>query len=327
MYPLKFESICFEKIWGGNKIKDIKNIENEKKIGESWEIAHHKLAASQVVNGRFKGKTIADLIKEDRKSILGTEIDDYRLPIMIKIIDSNKDLSVQVHPSDSYAFEIEKDRGKDEAWYILDAEENAEIIVGVKEGVSKKKLKQAIQNKQDIESMFKKRKVKKGEFYFIKSGTIHALGSGIVVMEIQQNSDLTYRLWDYGRGRDLHVEKAMDVIDLNSRPKDCRGIEVNSNNLNKKYICLNKKFAIEKQELNGEVMSNTNGERFFIISCIEGSGKITSNKETVNIKYGESVLIPANAFEYKIQGDIKYLRSYVPDEERVREEIIKNIEV
>ena len=209
---LKLEPILFDKIWGGNKLKDDYNYNASKTCGEAWGISAHKNGSNKVINGIYKGKTIKELF--DTKKELFGNYPGSEFPILVKVIDALENLSIQVHPNNEYAKESNS-LGKEECWYILDTEENTNIIIG-NTANNKKEIINAINN-NSIENIINELPIKKGDFFYIKAGTVHAINGGTTLLEVQQSSDITYRLYDYnrlqdGKPRDLHLEDALNVI-------------------------------------------------------------------------------------------------------------------
>ena len=218
MYPIKFENLYYDKVWGGRDLEDFRENLPEGNIGESWDIACHENGTGIVANGKFKGMTFKELIEKYNENIFGNAIKNNEFPLLVKLINSNENLSVQVHPNDEYARRVENSFGKTEAWYVVDAKEGAELIVGTN-GCTKEQFEEAIKN-NSVEDCLNRIKVKKGDAFLINSGLVHAICSGLVIAEIQQNSDITYRVYDYGRPREIHVEKSLEVIDFDLKPKD-----------------------------------------------------------------------------------------------------------
>lgn len=310
MYPIQFESIYFKKIWGGNNLSKLRNKMLGDKIGESWDIACHKKAKSIVKNGIFKGSTLEELIKQYGPKLLGTKCLGY-FPLLYKIIDTSQNLSIQVHPSDEFALKKEKELGKVESWYILNAQENSYIILGTIE-CNKEEFKKAI-NLKTIEKYLNKIYVKKNDFFYIPSGMVHGLSGGITLIEIQENSDITYRIFDYNRKRELHIDKALEVINFNLKPNLKEIIyDVKGKDFSRYNLCSNKCFIIDKYNIYTYIKECSNEETFCILTCIDGIGKIINNNISVAIKTGESVLIPATLGKYEIHGKCSLLKSYIP---------------
>ncbi|WP_163191890.1 type I phosphomannose isomerase catalytic subunit [Clostridium thermarum] len=322
MYPLKFESIYFEKIWGGRELETLKVDLPEGDIGESWDVACHEDGTSKVANGQLKGMSLDKLIVAKGDQLVGTKISKDRFPLLLKLINSNDKLSIQVHPDDEYGFRVENGPGKTEAWYVVDAKEGAELIVGVKEGCTKEQFRKSIEE-GTLEQYMNKVKIKKGETYFIRSGLMHAICEGAIIAEIQQNSNTTYRVYDYNRGREVHIDKAMDVVNLNLKGKKSEGLKIEKDGYIKTYLCLAKEFSLEKYDVEKELTEYSDPERFFIFTCVEGSGVIEYDNGSETITRGESVLIPAALGKYIFKGKMVVLKSYVPDVSKVEKEILE----
>ncbi|WP_294360249.1 mannose-6-phosphate isomerase, class I, partial [uncultured Clostridium sp.] len=274
-------------------------------IGESWDVACHENGTSIVANGRFKGISFDKLIESYGEKVLGRKYVNKKFPLLVKLINSNDNLSVQVHPNDEYAKIKENSFGKTEAWYVIDAEEGAELIVGTN-GCTKEQFQDAIKN-NTVENCLNRIKVKKGDGFLINSGLVHAIGKGLIIAEIQQNSDITYRVYDYGRPREIHVEKSLEVIDFSLKPerlvedyKEYDGYKFTS-------LCKNKYFSIDKCVVDTNYISSTNGDNFVILTIVDGSGKVTGNHYTEDFKKGDSILLPASLGEYTIEGKLEVL--------------------
>lgn len=322
MYPIKFENLYFDKVWGGRDLAKFRDNLPEGPVGESWDVACHDNGMSVVSNGKFKGKSLQQLVVELGEKLIGSKINKEKFPLLIKLINAKESLSVQVHPDDAYAQRVEKETGKTECWYIVDAEPGAKLILGTKEGVTKEEFRKALEV-GEVEELMNYVEVKAGEVYFVKSGLIHAIGAGATIAEIQQNSDTTYRVYDYGRPRELHIEKAMEVIDFNLKGIASKGIVYEEEAYSKKYYILCDKFSLEEYKVKTEVTEKSDEERFYIFTCVEGKGTIEAKGEALQIAMGDSIFIPATLGEYTLRGDFKLLKSYVPDMKKVEEEIIK----
>lgn len=305
MYPIKFQNIYFKKIWGGRDLESFRSNLPEGDIGESWDVACHENGTGVVANGRFKGISFDKLIESYGEKVLGRKYVNKKFPLLVKLINSNDNLSVQVHPNDEYAKIKENSFGKTEAWYVIDAEEGAELIVGTN-GCTKEQFQDAIKN-NTVENCLNRIKVKKGDGFLINSGLVHAIGKGLIIAEIQQNSDITYRVYDYGRPREIHVEKSLEVIDFSLKPetlvedyKEYDGYKFTS-------LCKNKYFSIDKCVVDTNYISSTNGDNFVILTIVDGSGKVTGNHYTEDFKKGDSILLPASLGEYTIEGKLEVL--------------------
>lgn len=322
MYPMKFNPIYKEKIWAGNRLGKFlsRDEEIQSYIGESWEISCFENYVSVVSNGKFKGKSLDELISIYKNELVGISYDaaNYKFPLLIKYIDAGNRLSVQVHPSHIYTSEKNKKNGKNEVWYVLECSDNAEIIYGVKEGVTNKDIKDFIENHASLD-VFEKIKIKPGDIIYVPSGTIHALLGDVLVLEIQESSDVTYRLYDWNRKdidgnyRELHVEQALKVMNL--------GSTYEKNNM-LPTIYENKDYAKESyKNINGFNMDIINvkekykeeliKENFEIIICVSGCGKVHYNSQEECLKKGDLVFMPASLEKYIISGPCKIIKAYV----------------
>ena len=218
LYPMKLTAPCKDYLWGGNRLREeYGKVSDADKIAESWELSCHKDGQSVIADGEFKGLTLSELIEKQGKEVLGDNCKKFdNFPILIKLIDAKDNLSVQVHPNNDYALRVEGEYGKTEMWYIVDCEEGASLYYGFSREISKEEFVERIEQKTLLE-VLNKVEVQKGDVLFIEPGTIHAIGKGNLIAEIQQNSNVTYRVYDYGRKgadgkeRDLHIEKALQV--------------------------------------------------------------------------------------------------------------------
>ena len=322
MYPIKFENLYYERIWGGKDLEKFRNNVPEGVIGESWDIACHKNGTGKVANGELKGKGFDEVIKEYGNKFLGNSISiDEDFPLLIKLITAKDKLSVQVHPNDEYAKRVENDLGKTEAWYVVDAEEGASLIVGTKD-CDKETFKKAIED-GNLDKYLNKIPVKKGDFFYVQSGLVHAICEVILIAEIEQSSDTTYRVYDYNRGREIHVEKALDVIDFSLKGENTQGITIKNDGYDKTYLCLGEYFTIQKYEVNTSFKEASDEDRFYLFTCVDGEGTIKYNGGEEKISMGDSIFIPASLGEYELCGKFTLLKSYVPDVKIEEENIIK----
>lgn len=323
MYPIKFENIYYERIWGGKDLERFRDNIPKGVIGESWDIACHKNGTGTVINGNLKGKRFSEIIDIYGDKLLGREIKDKNFPLLIKLITARDKLSVQVHPNDEYANRVENDLGKTEAWYVVDAQEGACIIAGTK-NCDKETFREAV-DRGKVDEYLNKIPVKTGDFFYIQSGLVHAICGGILIAEIQQNCDITYRVYDYNRGRELHVEKALDVIDFSLKGENSLGLEVFKDGYYKTYLCLSKYFTIQKYDVKTRVKENSDTDRFYLFTCVNGNGIIKYNGGEEEILMGDSIFIPASLGEYELVGEFSLLKSYVPDVEKEENEILSTI--
>lgn len=315
--PIFLEPEFKDYIWGGQKLKKIfnKKVKNEECTAESWEISTNKNGESTVKNGIYAGKTLTEVFdnKTVRKEIFGEKcVDLEEFPLLIKFIDANNSLSVQVHPDNDYAQKYENSLGKTEMWYILDCEPGAQIICGVKKGVTKEILEKSM-NSEEISKYLNYIDVKKGDCIYISSGTIHALLGKTLVAEVQQNSNITYRVYDWGRvgkdgkPRELHIKKALDVINVDKTPE----LKAIPKDIEKVNIVNSEFFITNKINVKGKFEEEVSKDSFVAINVIEGKGVLKLSQNIYDIEKGDSFIIPANSEEYSLEGNMEILESYV----------------
>mgnify|MGYP001057077538 CR=1 FL=1 len=312
--PIFFKPIYKQVVWGGNNIKSFlsRNIEGEN-IGESWEISAHSNGISQILNEAFNNENLYELFedKSKRREIFGNKcVEMDRFPILVKFIDAKENLSIQVHPNDEYARKYENDSGKNEVWYIMDCKQDAKIVYGFKENIKQGNLKESI---KDIENNVKYVNVKKGDFISIQAGTIHAICGGMILCEIQQSSDVTYRVYDWnrigldGKPRQLHTKKALEVIKLDNKT-EVYNYSKFDNTIN---IYNSKNFNIDLINVENNIIENSDIETFTAYILLEGKGKVKTNNFEKDIQVGDVFLIPAELGEYTINGNMKLMKVYI----------------
>ena len=306
LYPLKFKPITHYRIWGGTKLNAAVPEELQlDKLGEIWSISGIEGNLSVVENGELKGKNLKDLVHEFRERLVGKTVWEKfgtEFPLLIKFLDAADNLSVQVHPNDQQAKELHNSFGKSEMWYIMDAEPNSELIIGFKKGIQKEDYLKHLKT-DSLDEILNKIPVKKGDALYIPAGRVHAIGSGIVLTEIQQTSDITFRIYDYnridkdGKKRELHTEKATRVIDFSPVEEVKSDYNTTKNQLNSlietPYFETSVLFGNKIQEF-----SNNNELRIYI--CTEGNVKFKFNSFEIELKKYESLLIPAECSDYQI---------------------------
>lgn len=316
MYPIKLEPVFKEIVWGGNRLKEDYSYEAElKNIAEAWVLTARSEGDNIIKNGEFAGKSFTEFINS-HKELLGRKGEKYSdFPLLIKFIDANKDLSVQVHPDDEYAALHENSYGKTEAWYVLDCEEGAELIYGFNKKISSEEFRASIENNTFLDYV-NKVKVKKGDVFFIKSGTLHAIGGGILLAEVQQSCNTTYRVYDYGRlvggkPRELHVEKAIDVTvtDVPERSGDADGNHIKCGDAVITQLCSCEFFTMTSLELSGRHTIDVLDDSFLSVLILEGKGSITLDGTVVSVKKGDSIFIPAGSGELTLSGEFNSLLS------------------
>ncbi|WP_195575929.1 type I phosphomannose isomerase catalytic subunit [Paenibacillus sp. 1001270B_150601_E10] len=318
-YPLKFQPEFKERVWGGRALEQFGLDIPEGHIGEGWMIGDHPNGTTKVVNGELAGKGLDEVRETLGKEWFGTKgfsEKNGRFPLLIKLLDCNDDLSVQVHPTDEYEGLPKGELGKTEMWYVLDAKPGAKIIYGLKEGVDRATLAKAIEEDRIMDEL-QEVPVQAGDTFYIPAGTVHALCAGVVVAEIQQNSDTTYRIYDYnrpgldGKPRELHIEDSLNVIAYEgagaSRMKT-------DNAKPNEWLKLAESpyFIVEKGVVNAPWSLATTNESFVILVVCEGTGSLKWADGSIDFRSGECILLPANLGEYTLDGNCTVLRSVAP---------------
>ena len=311
LYPLFFKPISKQRLWGGRKLMDFLNKPFDgNEIGESWELSAISGDVSVVSDGPLKGKQINELIEIYKADLVGKSVykrfgNDF--PILIKYIDAQKDLSVQLHPHDYLAKERHNSFGKNEMWYIMDADPKAQLIMGFSKDIDKNEYQSYLKN-GNIEDLLHYDGVKRGDTFFIRTGTVHAIGAGILLAEIQQSSDITYRIFDWnrkdkgGNARELHTELALGAIDFVKRndhkvtytvESNQRSLLVDSPYFKTEIIKVEKEIRIQTAQL----------DTFVVLMAVQGDNQISVNNTKYALSFGSTVLLPACLTEFSIQAE------------------------
>lgn len=308
--PVKLKPACKDYIWGGTRLKnEFKKGLNLEKVAESWELSAHKDGESAISGGAFDSLTFCQYIDKNGRECIGKNAEQFEFfPILIKLIDAADNLSVQVHPSDDYALKYEGEYGKTEMWYVVDCEKDAFLYYGFSKPITKDDFKTRIENNTLLE-VLNKVKIKKGDVFFIESGTIHAIGKGAFICEVQQNSNKTYRVYDYdrrdknGNARELHIEKALDVTTLAPAKEYKTG--------DTKILAKCKYFTVEKFDSakGSEIALSKDCFRSLIVLSGEAELKVGDTK--MQIKKGDSIFIPAQDGMAEVTGICEAIISYV----------------
>lgn len=315
MVPLKLKPAFKDYIWGGNRLTRSFGMDSPyDKTAEAWVLSCHPDGENEIENGVFAGRTLSDVLSNEGKSWLGTNGSAFSFfPVLIKLIDAKDNLSVQVHPSDAYALEHENQYGKTEAWYILDCDDDAEIIYGVNRDLSKEAFRAAIESNTLLDCV-NRVKVKKGDLFFIASGTLHAICKGILLAEVQQNSNVTYRVYDYGRlqngkPRELHIEKALDVTNLHAI--DCSGKPLGSpepkNGNTETLLTQCNLFTVHRLDVSEQATVSADESSFVSLVAIDGNGVLTHGDTVLTLYKGESIFLPAGLGNVEILGNVSLL--------------------
>ncbi len=301
LYPLKFTPILKERLWGGTKLKDVLGKPITSKItGESWELSGVDGAISKVANGSLKGTSLNELIRDHGKNLLGSSVVERfgsEFPILIKFIDAKKDLSIQLHPNDGLAKERHNSFGKTEMWYIMDADPGAKLIVGFNKTVQKDEYVRNLEEGTLLDLLHYE-EVGEGDTFFINTGKIHAIGAGVLLAEIQQTSDVTYRVFDFNRKdkdgnlRELHTELALDAMDYEKKD-DFKVAYANAlNQSNSMVDCPYFKTNFIQLDRNQKIFL-TERDSFTIYMCVGGRALVTNDQGSASLEKGETLLIPA----------------------------------
>lgn len=320
MKPLKFNALLKSTLWGGDKIIPFKNLDiQQENVGESWEISGVKDNETIVADGPYAGKKLNELVEELKGKLVGE--DNYQrfgneFPLLIKFIDARQDLSIQVHPTDEIAKMQGKERGKTEMWYLMDSDKDATLLCGLKKKITPEEYAQMVENDTIVDAI-DRYEVKEGDCFFLPAGRIHAIGTGCFLAEIQQTSDVTYRIYDFkrkdknGNYRQLHTKEAAECINYNVEsnyrtdytPVKNQGISlVQCPYFNTAVYDLDEPMTIDYSEL----------DSFVILIGVKGNATITDNEgNTFTLQAGESVLVPATTETLKVDGNIKFLETYV----------------
>lgn len=314
MKMLKLSPYCAKAIWGGNNLRTKYGKKSDFDIAEAWELSGYPEKESRVSEGAYKGKTITEVIKAEGKQMLGTNSEGFKgFPILIKLIDAAKPLSIQVHPDDEIAKKLGADGGKTETWIVCEAEKDAFIYYGVKDEIDLETFSASILD-GSITEYLNKVPVKTGDTFFIKAGTIHAIGAGITIYEVQQTSDTTYRLYDYmrkdanGNMRELHIEKGTVASRL---VPPSHFYEEGTVIGNETVLVECPFFTVSRIETNENVFVNVDEKSFSAFTVTEGSGKIRCGEETVLLSKGDTVFVFAGAGETVLDGKMTVIRARI----------------
>ncbi len=317
LYPLQFEPILKERIWGGIKLKTLldKSI-NSNITGESWEISTVQNEVSIVANGSLKGKSLVDLISGYPEAILGKSVYNKfgkQFPLLFKYIDAREDLSIQVHPNDVLAKKNHNSFGKTEMWYVIQADEDSRLILGFKEDSSPESYLEKLNNKSLLDILDTKI-VNPGDAFMLDTGTIHAIGAGIVIAEIQQTSDITYRVFDFdrvdvnGKRRELHNDLALEA--LNYKKTAVQRYYDKSKNISNNVVNCDY-FTTNFIPLEGQINIRKTDDCFTVYMCVEGDFVLNANNQLYSYKKGDTVLLPAQLTNFELSGKASILEIYI----------------
>lgn len=316
-YPLQFYPILKDKIWGGKKLKQFLNKPTDSdSAGESWEISAVDGDVSIVCDGLYKNKSLTDLIDLFPEEILGKDVYQKfgkQFPLLFKFIDAAEDLSIQVHPNDALAQKRHNSFGKTEMWYIMQADENARIIVGFKKDSSAEEYVKHLEKKSLLD-ILDEQKVETGDVFFLETGTIHAIGAGVMLAEIQQTSDITYRVYDWdrvdsdGKSRELHTDLALEAMNYD-RVSAKQDYKTEENTINPVVDC--PYFTTCLIPLHGTMEFTKTGNSFVVLMCVSGVMTIETGSGKIHLVKGQTILLPAALRSYNISGKASFLEIYI----------------
>ncbi|MDK6371091.1 mannose-6-phosphate isomerase, class I [Aerococcus urinae] len=307
------QAALHEKIWGGTKLRDDYHFDiPSETTGEAWVISAHPNGPATVIGGEFAGLTLQELYDKEPE-LFGRE-EGGKFPLLVKIIDAKDDLSVQLHPNDDYALEHENELGKTESWYILAAEPGAQIVYG--HNAKTQAEFEAMIKEHQWQELLRYVDVKAGEFYYVPAGTIHAIGKGITILETQQNSDTTYRVYDYdrkdkdGKLRDLHLKQSLDVAQVPHQDPDLDEWEKTYGKSSIKHFVTGKDFAVYRWQVDGELTVDL-PEDYYLATVVEGQGKMLINDNEYPIRKGQSFILPYAVKAVSFTGEVELIASHV----------------
>ncbi len=319
-YPLKLQAPLKDYLWGGTRLKEEYHKKTDlEKVAESWELSCHKDGSSVIKNGDAKGMTLPEYIKKNGKELLGSRAEKFEnFPMLIKLIDAENDLSVQVHPDNDYALRVEGEYGKTEMWYIVDCKEGASLLYGFQKEISKEEFASRIEDGTLLE-VTNSVPVKKGDVFFIEAGTLHAIGKGILIAEIQQNSNTTYRIYDYGRvgadgkPRELHIDKAKDVTSLTVPKRDWKsaGQPETKEGYRSTLLAECEYFTVHRLEVEENALMFAGEESFQSLLVLDGEFELDYGFGSIGLLKGDSVFVPAELGEYDLIGSGEILLSEI----------------
>ncbi|WP_286229965.1 mannose-6-phosphate isomerase, class I [Neobacillus mesonae] len=313
--PIFLQPVFQERIWGGQKLKQEFNYEiPNDKTGEAWVISAHPHGPSVITNGPLAGKTLADAWNEHKELFNKASGDQGEYPLLIKILDAADDLSVQVHPNDQFAREVEGvPYGKTECWYVLSAEEGAELVLG-HYAKTKEELDQMI-DQGEWDKLLRRVKVKAGDFVYVPSGTIHAIGKGIVILETQQSSDITYRVYDYdrtdaaGNKRELHLERSKQVTTVPHQDAEVEQTEKVNGGLVEKKLVEEQYFTVYHWQLDGQADCEMTAD-YLQVSAVDGQAALTIDGNSFNLEKGTHFILPHGIRQFTLEGKAEFIVSH-----------------
>lgn len=320
LYPIRLSAACKDYLWGGTRLRtEFHQNSDAPKVAESWVLSCHPDGPAVIANGELKGITLTEYVKKAGRKILGTNCDPFPdFPVLIKLIDAKRNLSIQVHPTNDYARAHGGEFGKTEMWYVIDCEDGAFLYYGFDHEISKEEFQERIQN-NTLTEVLNKVMVKPGDVLFIESGTLHAIGAGILIAEVQQNSNLTYRIYDYGRlgadgkPRQLHIPQALDVTRRSrpSHPVGPQGAEIRESGCMRELLASCDYFTTTRLKITEHTFL-ADEKSFQSLVCLNGDALILDQgRALLTFGKGDSIFIPAGFGRYTVKGDCEILLTQV----------------
>ncbi|WP_181347354.1 mannose-6-phosphate isomerase, class I [Thalassobacillus sp. CUG 92003] len=311
--PLFLKPVFKERIWGGTKLQELFGYDiPSEQTGECWGISAHQNGPNEILNGPLQGKTLDEVWQSHRELFDGEEGEVF--PLLVKILDAKQDLSVQVHPDDAYAQDVEKESyGKTECWYVLDCEAGAEIIFG-HHAQTQAELESMVEDGQ-WSDLLRRVQVKPGDFFYVPSGTIHAIGAGVQILETQQSSDITYRVYDYyrkgadGSKRELHLEKSLDVTQVPHVDPELQRTTTRAVDLKQETLIEEDNFSVYHWHINGTSASLRNPS-YLLMSVVAGSGQVKTKEGSTSFQKGDHFILPATITSFHLKGNAELLVSH-----------------
>ncbi|MCQ6264829.1 mannose-6-phosphate isomerase, class I [Fictibacillus sp. WQ 8-8] len=311
--PIFLQPVFKDRIWGGTKLRETFGYQiPSETTGECWGISAHTNGPSTILNGPLKGLTLDEAWQKHRGLFAGQEGDDF--PLLVKILDAKTDLSVQVHPDDEYAQRVEHEAfGKTECWYIIDCEEGSELVYG-HHAKSKDEFQAMVDNGQ-WDKLLRKIKIQPGDFVYVPNGTIHAIGAGTMILETQQSSDVTYRVYDYdrkdaqGNTRDLHIKQSIEVAMIPHEDAHFQPVENKQGDLTVKKLIKESYFTVYHWALNGTALDLEN-PMYLLVSVLDGEGEIETQNGTSSFKKGDHFIVPSTVKKFSLKGNASFITSH-----------------
>ena len=316
MYIFKLKPSGKDYLWGGNKLKQEYNKDIDiDPLAETWEFSFHKNGPSYIENGEFSGKSLLEVFQMHPEFFGPKFLKEKEVPVLVKFIDAKQKLSIQVHPDDCYAQKYEGQNGKNEMWYVLEAKENAKLIYGFEHDVDEQMIRKSLEE-GTIEKHLHFESIKSGDVFYIPAGTIHGIGEGVVLLEVQQSSDVTYRFYDYdrvdknGNKRELHLEKALDVLNMkaNNEVKARTKLICFNPNVSEEELINCKNFCVKKYTLKGLLDLDLSKDDFNIFVCTKGTGIIVNSNNCTYFKKGQTMVATNSNETIQISGDCEILK-------------------